>query len=52
MTLGLSELELRIFEIYIIHWLHTHEAEWTPFEMHYFSENLVATEIEPEPLDL
>jgi hypothetical protein len=30
----------------------TLEAEWTPFQTHYFSENLVATAIEPEPLDL
>jgi hypothetical protein len=30
----------------------THEAEWTPFQTHYFSENLVAPGIEPEPLDL
>jgi hypothetical protein len=27
----------------------THEAEWTPFQTHYFSENLVAPEIEPGP---
>jgi hypothetical protein len=25
-----------------------HEAEWTPFQTHYFSENLVTTGIEPE----
>jgi hypothetical protein len=25
----------------------THEAEWTPFQTHYFSENLVAPVIEP-----
>jgi hypothetical protein len=30
----------------------THEAEWTPFQTHYFSENLLAPEIEPGPLDL
>jgi hypothetical protein len=30
----------------------THEAEWTPFQTHCFSENLVALEIEPGPLDL
>jgi hypothetical protein len=24
----------------------THEAEWTPFQNHYFSENVVAPEIE------
>jgi hypothetical protein len=28
------------------------EAEWTPFQNHYFSENLVAPGIEPGPLDL
>jgi hypothetical protein len=28
----------------------THEAEWTPFQTHYFSENLVALGIEPGPL--
>jgi hypothetical protein len=28
----------------------THEAEWTPFQTHYFSENLVVPGIEPEPL--
>jgi hypothetical protein len=26
-----------------------HEAEWTPFQTHYFSENLVAQGIEPGP---
>jgi hypothetical protein len=25
----------------------THEAEWTPFQTHYFSENLVVPGIEP-----
>jgi hypothetical protein len=30
----------------------THEAEWTPFQTHYISENLVATGFEPGPLDL
>jgi hypothetical protein len=30
----------------------THEAEWAPFETHYFSENLVDPGIEPRPLDL
>jgi hypothetical protein len=25
----------------------THEAEWTPFQTHYFSENLIAPGIEP-----
>jgi hypothetical protein len=30
----------------------THEAEWTPFHIHYFSENLVVPGIEPGPLDL
>jgi hypothetical protein len=28
-----------------------HEAEWTPFQIRYFSENLVAPGIEPGPLD-
>jgi hypothetical protein len=28
------------------------EAEWTQFQTHYFSENLVAKRIEPGPLDL
>jgi hypothetical protein len=28
------------------------EAEWTPFQTHYFSENVVAQGIEPGPLDL
>jgi hypothetical protein len=28
----------------------THEAEWTPFQTHYFSENLVAPVIEPGPM--
>jgi hypothetical protein len=27
-------------------------VEWTPFQTHYFSENLVAPEIEPGPLDM
>jgi hypothetical protein len=30
----------------------THEAKWTPFHTHYSSENQVAPEIEPGPLDL
>jgi hypothetical protein len=30
----------------------THEAKWTPFQTHYFSENLVVPGIEPGPLDL
>jgi hypothetical protein len=30
----------------------THEAEWTPFQTHYFSENLVVPGIEPRPPDL
>jgi hypothetical protein len=29
----------------------TQEAEWAPFQTHYFSDNLVATGIEPGPLD-
>jgi hypothetical protein len=28
------------------------EAEWTPFQTHYFSENAIAPEIEPGRLDL
>jgi hypothetical protein len=28
------------------------EAGWTPFQTHYFSENLVALGIEPGPMDL
>jgi hypothetical protein len=30
----------------------THEAVWTKFQTHYFSENLGAPGIEPGPLDL
>jgi hypothetical protein len=30
----------------------TNEAEWTPFQTNYFSENLVAPGIEPNPHDL
>jgi hypothetical protein len=30
----------------------THEAEWTPFQAHHFSENLVTPGIDPRPLDL
>jgi hypothetical protein len=30
----------------------THEAEWTPFQTHCLSENLVAPGIEPESQDL
>jgi hypothetical protein len=30
----------------------THEAEWTPFQTHYFSDYLVAPGIESGPLDL
>jgi hypothetical protein len=28
----------------------THEAEWTPFQTHYFSDNEIAPGIEPGPL--
>jgi hypothetical protein len=28
----------------------THEAEWTPFQTHYFSENVIAPGIEREVL--
>jgi hypothetical protein len=30
----------------------THEAEWTLFQTHYVSENVVAPGIEPEPLNV
>jgi hypothetical protein len=30
----------------------THEAEWTPFQTNYFSENLPAPGMEPGPLDV
>jgi hypothetical protein len=30
----------------------THEAEWTPFQTHYFSENLVVPGLESGTLDL
>jgi hypothetical protein len=30
----------------------THEAEWDLLQTHYFSEDLVAPEIEPGPLDV
>jgi CBS-domain-containing membrane protein len=30
----------------------THEAEWTPFQTQYVTENLVAPGIEPGPVDL
>jgi hypothetical protein len=30
----------------------TYEAEWTPFQTHYFSENVVGPGIEPVRLDL
>jgi hypothetical protein len=30
----------------------THEAEWTPFQTHYFSENLVVPGIELGTMDL
>jgi hypothetical protein len=31
---------------------YSHEAEWTPFQTHYFSENLVEPGIDPGPLNL
>jgi hypothetical protein len=31
---------------------YTHEAEWTPFETLYLSEDVVAPGMEPGPLDL
>jgi hypothetical protein len=30
----------------------THKAEWTPFQIHYFLDNLVEPGIEPGPLDM
>jgi hypothetical protein len=30
----------------------THDSEWTPFQTHYYSENVVAAVVEPGPLDL
>jgi hypothetical protein len=30
----------------------THEADWTPFQTHYFPENLITSGIEPGPLAL
>jgi hypothetical protein len=30
----------------------THEAEWTPFQTHYFLENVVAPIVELRPLDM
>jgi hypothetical protein len=35
-----------------IQYLLTHEAQWTPFQTHYFLENLVVPGIEPGSLDL
>jgi hypothetical protein len=32
--------------------MRSHEAELTPFQTHYFSENLIAPGIETGPLDL
>jgi hypothetical protein len=37
---------------YFIFQVSPHEAEWTPFQTHCFSENLVAPGMEPGPLDL
>jgi hypothetical protein len=33
-------------------WCHILQAEWTPFQTHYFSENLEALGIESGTLDL
>jgi hypothetical protein len=49
----LGFLDRRSYFFYSKHLLNcTHEAEWTPFETHYFSESLVAPRIEPGPLDM
>jgi hypothetical protein len=49
--LGFLDLEpLLAFSKYLLNC--THEAEWTPFQIHYFSENLLVLGIEPGPLDL
>jgi hypothetical protein len=37
---------------YIFFQVAPNEAEWTPFQTHYFSENLVAPGTEPGPLYL
>jgi hypothetical protein len=39
---------------YVVQWFlnFTHKAERTPFQTHYFLENLVALVVEPGPLDL
>jgi hypothetical protein len=47
--LGFLDGDATIYSIFLSC---TDEAEWTPFQTHYFSENLVAPGIEPEPLDL
>jgi hypothetical protein len=49
-TLGFVDRDLYFF--FQVAPQFTHEAEWTPFQIHYFSENLAAKEIEPGSLDL
>jgi hypothetical protein len=49
-NLGFLDRSRYFFFKYLLNF--THEAEWTPFQTNYFSENLVAPEIEPGPLDL
>jgi MOSC domain-containing protein YiiM len=44
-------MELQLFSSKeLLYW--TQEVEWTPFQTHYFSENLVVQGIEPRSLDL
>jgi hypothetical protein len=42
----------RYFFFQVAPQLYSHEVEWTPFQTHYFLENLVAPGIEYRPLDL
>jgi hypothetical protein len=48
---GLDDLEKRKFSTLHIQWPvvrnYNQEAEWTPFQTHYFSENVVAPGNEP-----
>jgi hypothetical protein len=47
-AVNLSFLDRSHYFFFQVALIYPHEAEWTPFETHYYSENLVAPGVEPE----
>jgi hypothetical protein len=47
MAVNLGFLERNQYFFFQLLLIYLHEAEWNPFEIHYYSDNLVAPGIEP-----